>query len=293
MQALGLLAVAAVFFALHFLHLSADFPNDSPWVDWSKYTDEGWYGDAAIRHVLFGHWYWKGDFNPAVALPVWPALELLVFRVVGVSAVAARALTLGVFAVTLVAARVCCAGRGRSPRRLLCCCFASARSSMCSNAWRFLEPLLCCLTLLAMLVAGRLTVASTPHEARSALPDVATLVAFDRAWRAAAGDGAYQDDGDLPDASSGLHGVGAGGASRARAATDWRDACRARCVVVGSVFALFVHPHYLVDYQYLFSANAYTGIGMQPLTTVLSNTVADGRMDGTAWFIRWPTWSWR
>src|SRR5580698_3292995 len=89
-----LLAVAAVFFALHFPHLSADFPNNSPWMDWAKYTDEGWYGDAAIRHYVTGHWYWRGDFNPAVALPVWPALEWIVFRFTGVSVAAARALTL-------------------------------------------------------------------------------------------------------------------------------------------------------------------------------------------------------
>ena len=47
-----LLAAAAVFFAFHFLHLTADFPNNSPWMDWAKYTDEGWYGDAAIRHFI-------------------------------------------------------------------------------------------------------------------------------------------------------------------------------------------------------------------------------------------------
>src|SRR5665213_1612759 len=99
-----LLSVAAIFFALHFLHLRADFPNNSPWDDWSKYTDEGWYGDAAIRQVLFGHWYWRGDFNPAVALPVWPLLEYLVFRITGVSLTAARALTVCVFGLTLVIA---------------------------------------------------------------------------------------------------------------------------------------------------------------------------------------------
>src|ERR1700739_4527611 len=98
-----LLAVAAVFFVLHFPHLNADFPNHSPWMDWSKYTDEGWYGDAAIRHYVTGHWYWHGDFNPAIALPVWPALEWIVFRFTGVSAAAARVLTLVVFAITLVA----------------------------------------------------------------------------------------------------------------------------------------------------------------------------------------------
>ena len=97
-----LLTLATIFFLLHFLHLSADFPNHSQWVDWSKYTDEGWYGDAAIRHYLSGHWYWKGDFNPAVALPVWPAIELLVFKFTGVSTFAARSLTLCVFGITLI-----------------------------------------------------------------------------------------------------------------------------------------------------------------------------------------------
>ena len=99
----AILAVAAVFYVLHFLHLAADFPNHSPWSDWSKYTDEGWYGDAAIRHYLTGHWYWKGDFNPAVALPVLPALEFLWFRAAGVSASSARAFTLILFGLTLVA----------------------------------------------------------------------------------------------------------------------------------------------------------------------------------------------
>jgi len=52
-------------------------------MDWAKYTDEGWYGDAAIRHYQLGHWYVPGDFNPAAALPVWPLLELALFRVTG------------------------------------------------------------------------------------------------------------------------------------------------------------------------------------------------------------------
>src|SRR5580658_6234264 len=99
-----LVAVAAVFFALHFIHLTADFPNNSPWMDWSKYTDEGWYGDAAIRHYQLGHWNLPGDFNPAAALPLWPALETVVFRFTGVSLAAARALAGTIFGLSLV----CC-----------------------------------------------------------------------------------------------------------------------------------------------------------------------------------------
>src|ERR1700692_2409390 len=98
-----LLALAAGLLVLHYLHLSADFPNYSPWMDWSKYTDEGWYGDAAIRHMQRGSWNVPGDFNPAAALPVWPLLELAVFRFTGVSLVAARALAVTVFALILTA----------------------------------------------------------------------------------------------------------------------------------------------------------------------------------------------
>ena len=98
-----LLLVAAIFLTLHAFHLSADFPNHSPWMDWAKYTDEGWYGDGAIRHFQRGHWHVPGDFNPAAALPVWPLLEAALFRFTEVSLSAARALTVGIFALILVA----------------------------------------------------------------------------------------------------------------------------------------------------------------------------------------------
>src|ERR1700731_3305283 len=102
LEALFLL-VAAIFLALHAVHLNADFPNHSPWMDWAKYTDEGWYGDGAIRHFQRGHWYVPGDFNPAAALPVWPLLEALLFRFTGVSLAPARALTVAIFACILCA----------------------------------------------------------------------------------------------------------------------------------------------------------------------------------------------
>ena len=67
-----LLLTAAVFLALHALHLKADFPNHSPWMDWSKYTDEGWYGDAAIRHFQRGHWYVPATSTPPPHYPSGP-----------------------------------------------------------------------------------------------------------------------------------------------------------------------------------------------------------------------------
>jgi 4-amino-4-deoxy-L-arabinose transferase-like glycosyltransferase len=92
------LVAIAIFAALHALHLRADFPNHSPWMfDWAKYTDEGWYGNAAIRAHLSGNWYVKGDFNPAVALPVLPFLEWVVFFITGVTPEAARGVAVAFF----------------------------------------------------------------------------------------------------------------------------------------------------------------------------------------------------
>ena len=96
-----LLALSAVFLVVGFVHLRADFPNGSPWSDWSKMTDEGWYGSAAIQHFLFGRWYLPGSFNPAVAMPVWPAILGGWFAVTGVGMVAARTLTMLLYAVSL------------------------------------------------------------------------------------------------------------------------------------------------------------------------------------------------
>src|SRR3984893_5282499 len=96
------LLVAALFLALHAVHLNADFPNHSPWMDWAKYTDEGWYGDGAIRYFQRGHWHVPGDFNPAAALPIWPLLEAALFRFTGVNLAAARALTVGIFGLILL-----------------------------------------------------------------------------------------------------------------------------------------------------------------------------------------------
>lgn len=91
-------------YGLHFPHLLADFPNHSPWMDYAKYTDEGWYGTAAIRYTLTGHWYLRGAFNPAVVLPVWPMLLAGVFHCTSVSLLADRILALVFFGLDLLLA---------------------------------------------------------------------------------------------------------------------------------------------------------------------------------------------
>ena len=291
----AILAVAAVFFATHFLHLNADFPNHSPWVDWSKYTDEGWYGDAAIRHTLFGHWYWRGDFNPAVALPVWPALEALVFRFTGVSAAAARALTLCVFALTLAATWLLLERHTRPRTGSSTCPLAAALAILllCASPFLYvfermaiLEPLLICLTLLALLTASYL------HPLKLSGPSTLNPGPRTLAPRLAS---------FLPSIALGLllpaivltkttgiflfpaiaYMVWARAGYRLRTAIRFAILPSAMAAVLWlAYFALFVRPHYLADYRYLFSANAYTGIELEPFAKVILNTFSDGMWMG-------------
>ncbi len=283
-----LLTLSAVFFVLHFLHLKADFPNHSPWVDWSKYTDEGWYGDAAIRHYLSGHWYWKGDFNPAVALPVWPLIELIAFKFTGVSAVAARALTLCIFGLTLVTLYLLIQRhtRPRSSNSGQPLAAAITVFFLCASPLLYvfermaiLEPLLIALTALALLTASMMH----PIHRRTAsicslsptfflmllLPAMVLTkttaiclfpAIFYMIW--------------------------------ARAGYRIRPALRlALPPIIGGValwcayFFLFVRPHYLEDYRYLFSANAYTGIELEPAAKVILSTLTDGAWMGTPLYI--------
>jgi hypothetical protein len=102
-----------VFAVLHAWHLRADFPNGSPWsMDWAKYTDEGWYGNAAVRAHLSGNWYLAGDFNPAVIVPVWPFAEWLLYFFTGVSVQAARGLAVGCFFASLALSYLLLRSRG-------------------------------------------------------------------------------------------------------------------------------------------------------------------------------------
>ncbi len=287
-----MLVVAAIFFALHFLHLTADFPNHSPWVDWSKYTDEGWYGDAAIRHYLFGHWYLKGDFNPAVALPVWPAIEAIAFRFTGVSPTAARALTLCVFALTLLVfyrlidlfTRPRTRDSGPSlaaPLAVLFFCVSPFFYVF--ERMAILEPLLIALTALALLTAAHL------HPFHTKNPDAPNLsrlkIGVSRAARF------------LPSIALGLilpamvltkttavflvpaiaYMVWARAGYRLRPAIKLSILPAVLGIALWLAYLLFfVRPHYLEDYRYLFSANAYTGIELGPYATVILNTISDG-----------------
>jgi 4-amino-4-deoxy-L-arabinose transferase-like glycosyltransferase len=149
--------VIALFAAAHAWHLRADFPNFSPWEDWSKYTDEGWYGNAAIRAHLFGNWYVPGDFNPAPAVPVWPFLEWLLFWVTGVTIQAARGLAVAFFFLNLFLSYKLFRERGPRWAGLLAVTLLVTSPFLYSfSRLAILEPLLTALTLGAMNLAIRL-----------------------------------------------------------------------------------------------------------------------------------------
>ena len=306
-----LLTVAAVLFALHFFHLSADFPNHSPWTDWSKYTDEGWYGDAAIRHYLFGHWYFKGDFNPAVALPMWPAVEFLAFRLTGVSPIAARALTLCVFAITLLTfyrliqlysrPRTHAAGPSlAAPIAMLLLC--ASPFFYVFERMAILEPLLIALTTLALLAASHLhQILATDLPPRPLPPSNLSS----RPERSAVERPPYWLSSALarclPTIALGLilpamvltkttaiflmpaiaYIVWARAGYRLRPALKLAIIPAIMAIAIWlAYFLLLVRPHYLEDYRYLFSANAYTGIELAPYSTVILNTITDGAWMG-------------
>ncbi|HEY1901855.1 MAG TPA: hypothetical protein VGG56_05460 [Terracidiphilus sp.] len=146
------------FAVLHALHLRADFPNHSPWImDWAKYTDEGWYGNAAMRAHLFGNWYLPGDFNPAVALPVWPFLEWVLFFVTGVTVQAARGLAVAFFFANLLLSYLLLRTRGPRWMALLAVTLIVTNPFLyCFSRLAILEPLLTALTLGALNLAVRL-----------------------------------------------------------------------------------------------------------------------------------------
>lgn len=88
-----LLALAVGLLALRLVHLRADFPAYHLYSqEGAQFTDEGFYTSAALSHYTLGHSYVPGGWNPGVFMPVWPLLVGLLFRLTGISAVAARSL---------------------------------------------------------------------------------------------------------------------------------------------------------------------------------------------------------
>ena len=264
--------------ALHFVHLRADFPNFSPWMDYAKYTDEGWYGNAAIRHALGHPWHYDGDFNPAAALPVWPLLEALLFCFSGVSLVAARSLALVIFALNLLLSYALLRRFVLRPVAMAGVTFLAASAFL----WAFsrlaiLEPLLIALTLAAWLVALELPRSFAGTRRTPMLLGVGLLLCLAVLTKTTAifllpatlllvwhSDG-YKVRAGLRSMAT----VAAGGL------VPWL-----------LYYAVLVRPHYLADYHYLFAANQW----VRPATISGKLWAFWFAFHGAGWIDPWLCW---
>jgi 4-amino-4-deoxy-L-arabinose transferase-like glycosyltransferase len=269
------IAAVTVLLALHAVHLRADFPNYSPWMDYSKYTDEGWYGKAAIEHYVLGSWYVHGDFNPAVALPVLPALEWMVFHFTGVNLVAARLLVLAAFALNVMLAFAIV--RTQSPRwtALLAATFLAANAFLYAfSRLAILEQLLILFLLASWWLALQLPRLSSPARRTAALASIGLLLCLMILSKTTA----------IFVAPSTLlliwHAYG----------YKWRESCRATVAAAvsaalpwGLYYLLFVRQRYVFDYHYLFAVNQWE----RPAT--LSGWLAAFwyALHGTLWVDTW------
>jgi hypothetical protein len=151
-------AIVAALSIAKFFYLDADFPNWSMWmIDQAKFTDEGWWGSAAVMNALTGHWYVSGDYNPAVALPAWPVLLSIVFHFTGVSVVAARALnvvfSIATLGIVFALVRRYTSTRSDTPALLAVLLLAASPFAFVFNRLAILETLVVFEFCVVMLVA--------------------------------------------------------------------------------------------------------------------------------------------
>jgi hypothetical protein len=241
------LLLIATFAVLHALHLGADFPNHSPWSgDYAKYTDEGWYGNAAVRAHLFGSWYVAGDFNPAPAVPVWPFLEWILFFFTGVTIEAARALAVFFFGLNLLLGYLLLRVRGsRSMALLAMTLIVTSPFLYCFSRLAILEPVLITFLLAGLNIAVRLGRLRRPVMAAAVVGVLFTLMLLTKttavfllpalAWAIAAA--------RRPDRRCVLR------------CLLW--AAGSSAATFGAWMAFVIHAGLLRDYKYLFFVNHY------------------------------------
>ena len=239
------------FTLLHAIHLRADFPNHTPWFnDWAKYTDEGWYANAAIRAHLTGNWYVPGDFNPAPAVPVWPLLAWVLFCFTGVTIEAARGLAVGFFFCNLLLSYLLLRARSTAERPrwvglLALTLLVTSPFLYCFSRLAILEPMLTALTLTALNLAVRLPRLRRPLLVSACIGVLFTLMMLTKTTAIFL----------LP---------ALGWAMLFPLRGNWKAASRAAVSAVGAFVATFglwmglvIHSGLLVDYKYLFFINKY------------------------------------
>jgi 4-amino-4-deoxy-L-arabinose transferase-like glycosyltransferase len=247
--AIAWIAGICLLYGIHLLHLRADFPNFSPWMDYSKYTDEGWYGSAAARHFLTGSWRVPGDFNPAAALPVWPLLEGIVFHFTGVSLLAARLLVLAVFAGNLLLTYALLRTQQKQPVALLGATIAAASAFLYAfSRLAILEPLLIFWMLLSWLLALQLPKASSTQLRYALLTAIGLLICLQILTKTTA----------IFLIPSTIYLLWYAAGYKLKTSLKYAGTVVAIAIIPWSVYYfLAVRPRYLADYHYLFEANKW------------------------------------
>ena len=241
------LAAILALILMHAVHPLADFPHNSPWKDFAKYTDEGWYSKAAVDHFILGSWYMPGGFNPAVALPILPAIELVLFSITGPTLVAARLLLFAVFVCNLLL--VYFAVRTQAPRwiaLLAVTLLAASAFVYVFSRLVILEPLVLFFLFASWLVALHLP-AAPRHRTLACIATglLLCLMVLTKTTAIA-----------LLPSTFFLLWIASG---PARAAHIKATAVPALSAVLPWCVYYFawVRPHYLADYQSLFTANQW------------------------------------
>ncbi len=235
--------------SFHFVHLSADFPNYSRWMDWAKYTDEGWYANAAIQHYLVGHWHVPGDLNTAVAVPVWPLIAWMLFHFTGVHIQAVRALVALLFCFNLGLSYLFIRKSEPNWVALFACSLIATSSFVwCFSRLAILEPLLIFLSLSSLLLGseiGEIKSAVRRDAAAMLLGILLCLMVLTKTTAVFLLPAiCYSVWHPLRHQMKRLLFILA--VASGFAAILW-------CIY----FFHFVHPHYLADYKYFFQTNLY------------------------------------
>ena len=231
-------------------------------MDWAKYTDEGWYGNAAVRAHLFGYWYVPGDFNPAPAVPIWPFLEWILFFFTGVSVTAARALAITFFFGNLLLSYHLLRSRGPKWMALLALTFMVTSPFLyCFSRLAILEPMLTTLMLAALNLTARLPQMRRPVAVSAVIGVLFTLMMLTKTTAIfllpAIGWAMFASFLPREKASS---------YSIPSSLRSWFHPCALRCaawatgafaLTFGAWMALVVALGYYGDYKYLLFINKY------------------------------------
>ncbi len=153
-----LLALVVFLLGLRLWHIQADFPSYHFYSqDRARFTDEGFYTNAALRHFTTGQVYIPGGWNPGAFMPVWPLIVGAIFHFTGISVIAARTLAvLFTWMSVLLAYAVARQYRSRTFATLTALLLATNALGFFFSRLAILEPAFVFSLLLAVYLAGKL-----------------------------------------------------------------------------------------------------------------------------------------